>query len=129
MTKKNRIIGTGVLAASLLIAGFNAPKARAFTGNDPIIIQIGNNNLEVRERLLNLERAVSELQNRVLWLESQSARPVSRNWDCSISDSFGKTFLGQGRSQVSAEADARQKCGDSTGDMFCKGAVKCQIEN
>lgn len=57
--------------------------------------------------------------------------PARRSWTCSLTTSFGDTFLGKGTTRVEAEAKAKQACAKSPqGGMICEHRTpKCEQES
>jgi hypothetical protein len=82
-----------------------------------------------------LEQKVRELEGRVYEMDQRLSRleypptpppPQLRSISCMVVDTgYSKTFLGQGRAQLEAEANAREKCGSSVSSSYCNGSVKC----
>ncbi|MFN8792535.1 MAG: hypothetical protein ACK5Y2_13860 [Bdellovibrionales bacterium] len=98
---------------------------------DPIRIEIGKSydgytNDELRRRVWQLEKAVSQLQDNVLQLAMNkgSAAPT-KLWTCQI-QSFGKTHLASGETKASALAQTLKKCSDATSAIHCEESdVSC----
>jgi hypothetical protein len=97
-------------------------------GSTIIRVNVGsdreNDSRENAKRIANLERAVRELQNRVYDLEDD-ARPTTREvkvYTCSLTSAFKGAYIGKGRSEVEARADAMQRCtmaADDRSAFFC----------
>lgn len=85
-------------------------------GKNIFRIDIGNDrDVETRQlvkRIVRLERAVRELQNRVYDLEDDAA-PSRREvtiFTCTLPTSFDGTFIGKGKTAAEARANAVNKC-------------------
>ena len=124
---------TATLIISLNPFGFSS--AQAIT---PIRIEVGKDyegysNEELRRRVWQLERAVSQLQDQVfeLAIRDGSTRiniPTTAMWTCTI-QSFGKTHVSTGMTKAAAQADALRKCSDATNAIHCHDSdVKCGNE-
>ncbi len=90
----------------------------------------GSSNEELRRRVWELERAVSQLQSQVfqLAMKDGSSGGGSGNWTCHM-ESFGKTLISSGNTKASALAQVLKKCGDATNPVHCsESAVKCDNE-
>lgn len=88
---------------------------------------------ELQRRVWELERAVSQLQQRVVDLEKNARydrydrndrRPV--NWLCKVT-AFGKTYTGVSTTKAVAYENALNNCKNSNDDdgFFCKN-VNCE---
>lgn len=85
-------------------------------------------NDELRRRVWELERAVSQLQSRVFQLEVNESRPQKNPWTCTI-QSFGKTHVSNADTKASALAKVLKKCSDATNAVHChESDVKCDNE-
>ncbi len=100
----------------------------------PIRIEVGKDydgysNEELRRRVWQLEKAVTQLQDQVFQLairnnDSRSSGP----WTCSI-QSFGKTLVATGSTKTAATAEALKRCSDATNAVHChESDVKCGNE-
>lgn len=99
----------------------------SFTKNDGgtiIRIEVGSerdtDSRQMIKRMVQLERAVRELQNRVYDLEDDS-RPQTREervYTCVLSTSFDLTFIGKGSTEIEAKAQANKAC-QAAGASFC----------
>ena len=109
-----------VLTASSVFAQDYSPSE----GRRIIRIEVGNerNNNDSREmgqRIMRLERAVRELQNKVYDLEETT--PRSREVTvitCSLPTSFDGIFIGKASTETEARANAVNNCKRS-GAAFC----------
>jgi hypothetical protein len=91
-------------------------------------------NEELRRRVWQLERAVTQLQEQVFQLALRERSPGPGHgsgggtWTCQI-QSFGKTFVAAGLTKASALAQALKKCSDATNAIHCSEKdVKCDDE-
>lgn len=120
----------------LLIAGFLL-QALPGKADEPIRIEIGKNydgysNEELRRRVWQLERAVTQLQDQVFQLairggEGSKVTPAA-TWTC-FTQSFGKTFTASAATKANSLAQVLKKCGDATNAIHCKESeVKCDKE-
>ena len=107
------------------------PRAQAVV---PIRIEVGKDydgysNEELRRRVWQLERAVSQLQDQVFQLavrngDSRASAPAAQ-WTCTI-QSFGKTLVATANTKSAALADALKRCSDATNAIHCRESdVKC----
>lgn len=99
---------------------------------DGFSVRIGDSHMDTERQMQELQRAVRNLQDRVVYLEQRLAippQPVTHTWACTIQDDFDKPYLGRGASQTEAEFNARNACTQSRNAMFCKGAPHCEAEN
>lgn len=93
-------------------------------------IQIGDrgktySQSDLNQRIWRLERAVSQLQQRVFQLESiKPPIPTSdAEWICKIT-AMGNTYSGVGGSKAVATHNAIENCSRGSGDgFFCKNAT------
>jgi hypothetical protein len=85
----------------------------------------GNSNRELQERILDLERAVWQLQRKIYKLESEDSNKSLQSWSCTI-EAMGNKFIGIGRTQPEAQKEALKECkSENDGDtFFCKNE-KC----
>lgn len=107
-----------------------------FTKNDGttiVRIEVGNDRdndtRAMTRRIIQLERAVRELQNRVYDLEDD-ARPLTREvtlYTCSMRSNFNEFFAGdESLSEAQARASVIGKCTKVRHPMFCEDTkVKC----
>lgn len=83
---------------------------------------------ELRRRVWQLERAVSQLQEQVFQLAmDQQHRPIYDRpmWTCHL-QSFGKTHTATGSTRASALADTLKKCSENSHAIHCKESdVSC----
>lgn len=82
---------------------------------------------DLQRRVWELERAVSQLQNRVFQLEA-SAKPSGSGdtWLCTVT-AMGDTFTGTGGSKAVAQAEAIKSCKNArNGDGFFCAVKKCE---
>lgn len=93
-------------------------------GDTIIRIEVGNDRdtdtRAMMRRMVQLERAVRELQNRVYDLEDD-ARPQTREvrvFTCILPTSFNGTFIGKGSTEIEAKAEASRAC-EGGGASFC----------
>jgi len=88
----------------------------------------GYSNNDLRRRVWELERAVSQLQQRVFSLEvrkPEAPAPVEKPWTCRI-QSFGKTFKVTAPTRGAALGDVLEKCSQGSSAMHCpESDVKC----
>jgi len=107
-----------LISSSLFAQNFHATAKLP----DGIRISVGdNNNRNVMGRMMMLERAVRDLQNRVYQLED--TRPNFERWSCRVT-AFGKTYMDEGTTRNEAENRTIQKCERQNNAMFCED-VKC----
>ncbi len=118
MKKLMLVVTTALLISSSLFAqNFNA-SIKLPDGSSTVRINVGdNNNRDVMGRMIMLERAVRDLQNRVYQLEDSA--PSRVNWMCKVT-AFSKTFFGEGDSLNQAERRTVEKCQREYDGMFCK---------
>jgi len=86
-------------------------------------------------RVIRLERKVDELNRRLLRVENfldngggGGGRPPHNGVHmCMLVDSgYSKTFLAEGKSQLDAEYNVRQKCAQTVSSSYCaSGKLKC----
>ena len=93
-------------------------------GDTIIRIEVGNDrdtdSPQMMRRMVQLERAVRELQNRVYDLEDDS-RPQTyevKVFTCVLPTSFDGTFIGKGSTEIEAKAEASRAC-ERSGALFC----------
>ena len=93
-------------------------------GKNILRIDIGNerdvDSRQLAQRITRLERAVRELQNRVYDLEDEAipARREVKIFTCTLPTSFDGTFVGRGKTQGEARAEASNNCKEG-GASFC----------
>jgi hypothetical protein len=99
--------------------------ASSATAIEPIRIEIGKSyqgysNEELRRRVWQLERAVSQLQDQVfqIALRNGSGSGGGGPWTCQI-QSFGKTHVSSGSTRAAALAQVLKKCSDATNAVHC----------
>ena len=127
--KKFKFSGPLILALVILVllGIFHTSHLKA---DDVFRIQFGKtydgySNEELRRRVWELERAVSQLQSKVFQLEVSHDRPVFSEWTCHI-QSFGATHVATGGTRSSALAMVLKKCGDATNPIHChESDVRC----
>jgi len=102
-------------------------------------IEVGKNykdysNEELRKRVWDLERAVSQMQEQMFQLAMRvngGIVPPPANhlvWTCRI-ESFGKTHVAAGSTKASALAQVLKKCSDATNAVHCHETdVTCDNE-
>lgn len=91
------------------------------------------NNDELRRRVWELEKAVSQLQARVYDLEATpapapvviAAPPPQKPWTCRVS-AFGRTFVKTLPTRGEAEAQVLQECAADSAEMHCQKIVCSQ---
>ena len=101
-------------------------------GETIIRIEVGNDrdtdSRKMMYRMVQLERAVRELQNRVYDLEDDS-RPATREvrvYTCEITSSFGASYLGSpALTELEAKNSAKNACTQNESAIFC-GAPVCE---
>lgn len=83
-------------------------------------------NRELRERIWRLEKAVSQLQEKVFKLESQGHTGAD-SWICTI-NSLAGNFSATGGSKAVAKAKVQEKCNKKEpGSIFCRDdKTKCE---
>lgn len=93
-------------------------------GKNILRIDIGNereaDSRQLVQRITRLERAVRELQNRVYDLEDETT-PTHREikvFTCTLPTSFDGTFIGKGKTEAEARANASNNC-KKGGAAFC----------
>ncbi len=93
-------------------------------GKNILRIDIGNerefDTRQLVQRITRLERAVRELQNRVYDLEDEAtpARREVKVFTCTLPTSFDGTFIGKGKTEAEARANASNAC-KRGGASFC----------
>lgn len=122
-----------LLALTLTTSAFardNNRDGRMGTNNGGTIIRIevgserDSDSRAVMRRMMQLERAVRELQNRVYDLEDD-ARPQTREQKivtCALKSSFNGTFIGKASTQIEAQSIAIQQC-ERAKASFCDFAL------
>lgn len=124
-----------VVTFTVALNPLSVSSAQAIT---PIRIEVGKDyegysNEELRRRVWQLERAVSQLQDQVFELAirdngTRISIPTTAMWTCTI-QSFGKTHVSTGMTKAAAQADALKKCSDATNAVHCHDSdVKCGNE-
>lgn len=83
-------------------------------------------NRELKERIWRLERAVSQLQEKVFKLETSGTNNPD-SWLCTI-NSLAGNFTATGGSKVVTKARVAEKCNKKEpGSIFCKDShIKCE---
>jgi hypothetical protein len=93
-------------------------------GGNILRIDIGSeqeaNSRQLAQRVTRLERAVRELQNRVYDLEDDNtaSRRETKVFTCTLPTSFDGTFIGKGKTEGEARANASNAC-EKGGAAFC----------
>ena len=93
-------------------------------GSTIIRIEVGSegdtDSRNMNRRMVQLERAVRELQNRVYDLEddSRSQTREVRIFTCVIPTPFEGTFIGKGTTELEAKAEAAKAC-EKSGSLSC----------
>ena len=92
-------------------------------GKNILRIDIGNDRDEGRDltqRIIRLERAVRELQNRVYDLEDDAkpSRQVKVT-TCILQTPFDGVFIGKGVNEIEARANAVRQCSPKVSFVFC----------
>ena len=114
-------------------AGVNYGSIRLDDGKNIFRMDIGNekenDSRELSRRVNRLERAVRELQNRIYDFEDDSV-PATREvtvYTCVLPTSFDGTFIGKGKTEVEARANAVNSC-KKAGAPFCyeSNVRKCE---
>lgn len=107
--------------------------SNSFSQNrDVFKIEIGKDysrysNKELRRRVWQLERAVSQLQDQVFQLAMNNQnRPTynSNPWTCTVS-AFSDMFAASGPTKASAKAAVMAKCNKKHSAMHCDDDIKC----
>ena len=85
----------------------------------------GGSESELRYRVLQLERAVDQLQRKVFQLESGGGNRA--NWTtCYIKTPFDGTFSATEPTETAARAKALEKCSNKASSTFCQEReLKC----
>lgn len=107
-----------------------------YTKNDGgtiIRIEVGNDrdtdSRQMMRRMVQLERAVRELQNRVYDLEDDS-RPQTREvkiYTCEVTSNFGESFIGApALTELEARNSAKTECAKKRNPMFCENTTRCE---
>jgi len=107
-----------------------------YTKNDGgtiIRIEVGNerdtDSRQMMRRMVQLERAVRELQNRVYDLEDD-ARPSVREvriYTCEVTSNFGDSHLGSpALTELEAKNSAKLACSQRRNPMFCENTPVCE---
>ncbi|MEA9354811.1 hypothetical protein SHI21_01265 [Bacteriovorax sp. PP10] len=102
-------------------------------GGTIIRIEVGNDrdtdSRATMKRMIQLERAVRELQNRVYDLEDD-ARPQTREikvYTCETTSDFGEGFLGApALTELEARSNAKKACMQRRSSMFCENVARCE---
>ncbi len=78
---------------------------------------------ELQHRVWELERAVSQLQQKVFSLENKNPTSPSDTWLCTVK-AMGNTYTGTGGSKAVAKSKAIDSCKAARGGdgFFCKDA-------
>lgn len=116
-----------LLLASLTLVSLLLPLPLHSRPREVFKIEIGGDyqhysKKELRRRVWQLERAVSQLQDQVFQLAMDNNRPhygSGRPWTCHI-QSFGETFTAGGGTRASAVAQVLQKCSKASSSIHCK---------
>lgn len=99
------------------------------TGRPRSISDLQMENARLRERVLRLEMAVRQLQERTFSLEVTGARQAAapaKEHACYIKTTFKGTVMGKGASEAEARAGALKACDDKDGGFSCEeNNVKC----
>lgn len=127
-----------LLALTLTTSAFARETNRdgRFNTNDGgtiIRIEVGNDrdtdSRQMMRRMVQLERAVRELQNRVYDLEDD-ARPQTREvriYTCETSSDFGDSHIGlPALTEIEARSNAKKACMQRRNAMFCENTVRCE---
>lgn len=128
-----------LLALTLTTSAFARETNRdgRFNTNDGgtiIRIEVGNDrdtdSRQMMRRMVQLERAVRELQNRVYDLEDD-ARPQTRDvriYTCEMTSDFGDTSIGASAlTELEARKNAENACGKVRHPMFCDNTPRCEM--
>lgn len=113
----------------------NNRDGRMGTNNGVTIIRIevgserDSDSRAVMRRMMQLERAVRELQNRVYDLEDD-ARPQTREvriYTCELTSNFGESYIGsQALTELEARNSAKNACTQRRNPMFCDSTPTCE---
>ena len=120
------------LSVSAIAKDTNNGRYTKNDGGTIIRIEVGNDrdtdSRKMMSRMVQLERAVRELQNRVYDLEDDS-RPATREvkvYTCEITSSFGASYLGSpALTELEAKNSAKKACTKNESAMFC-GTPVCE---
>ena len=115
----------------LLLAGtvLTSTQAKAET---PIKIEIGKtydgySNEDLKRRVWQLERAVTQLQEQVFKLAMRGDGRIP-TWTCYV-QSFSKTFTASSATKAESLAQVLKQCGDASNAIHCRESeVKCDKE-
>lgn len=90
----------------------------------------------LESRVYQLESVIVQMNQRINALEygqrpfPYPQTPIQSEIACMIIDSgHSKSYLGKGRTQIEAEANAREACGKSTHSSYCTTTAKCDERN
>jgi len=113
--KKIAILTTLLLTSSLLIG-------------DVVRIEFDTNydrfsKRDLKKRVWKLERAVSQLQDKVFLMARSNRKASKKRFTCYVS-AFGKTFTATKSTETAAKASALQKCSEKNNAMHCDD-IKC----
>lgn len=124
-----------LLALTLTTSAF-ARDGRINTNDGGTIIRIEvgndreNDSRAMMRRMVQLERAVRELQNRVYDLEDD-ARPQTREvkiYTCHTYSDFGDSAIGAPAfTEMEARNNAKLACSKNRHEMFCRNEAKCEM--
>lgn len=121
------------LTTSAFARGDRDGRTNTNDGGTIIRIEVGNDrendSRAMMKRMVQLERAVRELQNRVYDLEDD-ARPQTREvriYTCETASNFGEGYIGlPSLSELEAKNNARNACQQKRHSMFCENAIRCE---
>jgi hypothetical protein len=122
--------GTGISIGGQEIIRIDADERVVVeTGRPRSVSDLQMENARLRERVLRLEMAVRQLQERTFSLEVTGARQAAaptKEYACYIKTTFNGTVMGKGASEAEARAGALKACDDKDGGFSCEESkIKC----
>ncbi|MBI3544748.1 MAG: hypothetical protein HY075_15870 [Deltaproteobacteria bacterium] len=137
--KPRNIALLAAVASVAALAGAHLVQAQAFHAGGTIVtptgsvsIRVGNGNLEIGNERMNLEQRVRALESAVATLYAQQGYMVQQaqvapqtQWECIITP-FSDAYPGKGVTEAAARSAAAGVCRGHESGMFCKPeAAKC----
>jgi hypothetical protein len=123
--------GTGISIGGQEIIRIDADNQAVIvdTGRPRSTNELQMENARLRERVLRLEMAVRQLQERTFSLEVTGSRPApapAKEFACYIKTTFNGTVMAKGSSEAEARAGALKACDDKDGGFSCEESkIKC----
>jgi len=131
--RRSLVVGLSAIALAAVAVPLSAVAQEYFVEPPVVRIHVGDDyqrydNRELQRRVWELERAVSQLQERVYDLEATPVvvtPPPAPDWTCRVS-AFGKTYVKTKASRGEAEALVLKACSDDTHEMHCSNITCSQ---